>query len=248
MGKIAWHAALILFSGLAVGTAQASIPLATQPELKAGDKWIYKSSVERLGHWRQTRDESSVERTEGDRVLMKVRAADSPEMPREQLVGSDWSRVRTVNGEEIVVNRPFAFPLEAGKSWKVEFSEDHPANRQFSVEQVRAVYHVIGHDRITVPAGTFDAIKVEGEGRWKATVAAGSTGAAVTHVDQQGSSVTLEQNRQPVGAQVGGRIYKAFWYVPNIKRAVKLVEEWYNGNGVRTESENAELESFSPAG
>jgi hypothetical protein len=41
-----------------------------------------------------------------------------------------------------------------------------------------------------------------------------------------------------------GRLYKAFWYVPEIKRYVKSVEEYYNAGGVRNERYTEELDSF----
>jgi hypothetical protein len=44
--------------------------------------------------------------------------------------------------------------------------------------------------------------------------------------------------------QVTGRLYKAFWYAPEVKRWVKSVEEYYSNGGVRNERYTQELESF----
>jgi hypothetical protein len=41
-----------------------------------------------------------------------------------------------------------------------------------------------------------------------------------------------------------GRTYKAFWYVPEVRRWVKSVEEYYGSGGVRNERFTMELESF----
>ena len=41
-----------------------------------------------------------------------------------------------------------------------------------------------------------------------------------------------------------GRTYKAFWYVPEVGRWVKSVEEYYSSNGVRNERYTTEVESF----
>jgi hypothetical protein len=46
--------------------------------------------------------------------------------------------------------------------------------------------------------------------------------------------------------QTSGRLYKAFWYVPEVKRWVKSVEEYYSSGGVRNERYTQELESFKP--
>jgi hypothetical protein len=43
---------------------------------------------------------------------------------------------------------------------------------------------------------------------------------------------------------VTGRTYKAFWYVPEVKRWVKSIEEYYGSGGVRNESYTGELEGF----
>ena len=46
---------------------------------------------------------------------------------------------------------------------------------------------------------------------------------------------------------VAGRTYKAFWYVPEVRRWVKSVEEYYGSGGVRNERYTDELESFQLA-
>jgi hypothetical protein len=46
--------------------------------------------------------------------------------------------------------------------------------------------------------------------------------------------------------QVTGRLYKAFWYAPEVKRWVKSVEEHYSNGGVRDERYTQKLASFKP--
>jgi hypothetical protein len=43
---------------------------------------------------------------------------------------------------------------------------------------------------------------------------------------------------------VTGRLYKAFWYVPDVKRQVKSDEEYFNTSGVQSEQDGDELESY----
>lgn len=62
-----------------------------------------------------------------------------------------------------------------------------------------AVARVVAWERVAVPAGTFDTVKVEVRQHWRPTVMAGPTGA---------------QNQ-------GGRILTG-WYAPAVKRAVKF--------------------------
>jgi hypothetical protein len=61
-------------------------------------------------------------------------------------------------------------------------------------------------------------------------------------VDGQGSAIVMQTNRT-IPTTSSGRIYKAFWYVPSLKRWAKSVEEYYNSNSVRTERYSDELES-----
>jgi len=51
----------------------------------------------------------------------------------------------------------------------------------------------------------------------------------------------------PAGIAVDPRLYKAFWYVPEIKRWMKSVEEDYSNGGVRSIRRTMELHSYRPA-
>lgn len=61
---------------------------------------------------------------------------------------------------------------------------------------------------------------------------------------KQSAHAAAEETREET---VSGRTYKAFWYVPEVKRCVKSVEEYYAHGGVRSESYTSELESFKLA-
>jgi hypothetical protein len=52
------------------------------------------------------------------------------------------------------------------------------------------------------------------------------------------------QSGKTLPTTVSGRTYKAFWYVPDVKRWVKSDEEYYNANNVRTERYADELEAY----
>jgi hypothetical protein len=177
-------------------------------------------------------------------IAVKVVGSTAP--PVEQLLGPDWSRVRSVNGHTTVVNRPLAFPLSVGKTWTIDYVEDHP-NRQHTSEHYHTPYKVVGWEDVSVPAGTFHAIKIEADGEWSAAIAPGVTAASGARVDAQGTTTVVQTNRI-TPSTVSGRTYHAFWYVPSIRRWVKSVEEYYGAGGVRNASYKSELESFKPAG
>jgi hypothetical protein len=97
-----------------------------------------------------------------------------------------------------------------------------------------------------VKAGDTNALKVEEEGHWTAELEPTQTVVQGAQSNAEGTSMTtqLQKTRETT---VSGRTYKAFWYVPEVKRWVKSVEEYYGNGGVRSESYTTELESFKLA-
>lgn len=219
---------------------------ADAPLVAANDSWVYQGTVEKGTGWQQNRSEATVVRAGPSSILLSKRPAGSRLPPTEQMLGADWSRIRSVDGHETVVNRPLSFPLRTGRSWVVEYTETNP-NRQHTSEHFRSAYRVMGWEDVTVPAGVFHAIKIEAEGEWQAALAPALSAASGSRIDAQGSTAVVQTNRT-IPRTVSGRTYKAFWYVPAVKRWVKSVEEYYDGNGVRNERYTDELESYKVAG
>ncbi len=215
------------------------------PPIVAGDRWTYQSTTELRSGWRQTRVEIDVLRASPAGIEISSHPVGSTMPPVERLTGADWSRSRSVDGREQVVNRPLDFPMHVGESWVVDYSEAHP-NRQHSSEHFHSVYRVVGWEEISVPAGLFRALKIEADGTWSAVLAPSVSAGAASSVDAEGAT-TVMQTRRTVPAHVAGRTYKAFWYVPVVKRWVKSVEEYYDGGGIRSAHYQDELLSFKPA-
>jgi len=213
------------------------------PAVKAGDTWTYRVTTEKgSSGWSQTRDEVIVSRVTSSLIYFTSRPSGSTQPAKEVYAGLDWSRLRDVNGKETVVNRPFVFPLTAGKTWDVQYTEQHP-NKAHRSEQWDTKFTVIGFEPVEVPAGKFNALKVEAEGHWSAepeptqTVVQGAQSSA-------DASSTVTQVQKARAEPVTGRTYKAFWYAPEVRRWVKSVEEYYGNGGVRNERFAAELEAY----
>ncbi|KAF1032370.1 MAG: hypothetical protein GAK33_07005 [Burkholderia lata] len=217
------------------------------PVLKSGDTWTYINTIE-IGPngWRQIRDQLSVQRATSDHIYLETQQIGATQAPRETIVDADWSRSRSVNGTETVVNRPLAFPLTTGKTWAIKYSESHP-NPQHALEAYDTHYKVVGPDTVTVAGGKFDAIKIEAEGTWKAQAAPGQSIMSGVSRNAGGSTIVM-QSRNNGMAEGTGRTYKAFWYVPAVGRWVKSVEEYYDSNGTRTARYSDELASYKRAG
>lgn len=225
--RIIWLAML----GVCMAT-QAVAQSVPAPKLAVNDSWSYRHTVQNRAGWHQQEFVLNIVRVRASEVAVAVQLIGSPMPPAERLNGSDWTVSRSVNGHETVVGRPLSFPLTVGKTWSVEYTVDHP-NRQHTSEHLQTTYKVTGWEDVTVPGGTFHALKIEGDGTWSAAIAPAVSGTAGTRLDAQGTT-TVMQTTRTTPKVVSGRIYKALWYVPKVKRWVKYVEEGYDANDVRT--------------
>ena len=184
-------------------------------------------------------------RVTDDGITLATHQVGATGTPAERMVGRDWSRFRSIGGKEVVVNRPLSFPLAAGKSWDLAYTDPAPTNRAHRSETFAEHYRVTGAEDIDVPAGHFHAIKIEASGQWAAEIAIGPTAIAATHADAHGATA-ISTTTAPLHGKVEGRLYKAFWYVPEVHRWVKSVEEYYDANGNRNERYTSELEAWHP--
>ena len=174
---------------------------------------------------------------------MKLALASGSTQPEKELFsGVDWSRARDIGGKETVVNRPLAFPLNAGKTWEIHYTEEHP-NKQHRSEEWNNKYSVVGYEPVEVPAGKFNALKIEAEGHWTAVLEPTQTVVQGAQSNADGTSL-VTQTQKITDRTTSGRTYKAFWYVPEVRRWVKSVEEYYSSGGVRNERHTGELESY----
>ena len=160
-------AAVLFTIGLPLLAIAQSAP---PPDIKGGDSWTYVNTFEKTPSiWRQTHDEVTVLRATPAHIYYTSKQAGSTQVPNEVIAGADWSRERNVNGAEVVVNRPFVFPLSPGKTWNLEYTEQHP-NKTFASQKWSSQYRVVDTETVEVPAGKFQAIKVEAEGDRKSVV------------------------------------------------------------------------------
>ncbi len=221
----------------------APVEPAAAPKLQPNDTWTYQDTVEkRVGGWHQTHVETTLVRAGPKIIVVTSKQVGSTMPPLERMAGADWSRSRSVNGLQTIVNPPLSFPLADGKSWTVDYMEADP-NRLHSSEHIKVTYTVAGAEDVTVPAGTFRAIKIEADGEWTAAMAAAQSNLSGTRTDATGATMVTQTNRVKP-ATFSGRLYKAFWYVPSVKKWAKSVEEYFDANGARNERVLEELESY----
>jgi hypothetical protein len=217
------------------------------PAVKPGDTWTYRNTTEKSPTgWSQVLEEITVARVTPTSIYFTTKPPGSALPPRETFTGADWSRVRDIGGQETLVGRPLSFPLAVGKTWELEYTDTNPGNKEHRSEHFHLAYSVSGRETVEVPAGRFDAFKVEADGRWTAELAPAQKVVQSAQSTTAGTSMATEtQNTQ--SGQRSGRLYREIWYVPAVKRWVKAVEEYYSSGGIRNERVTVELESFKLA-
>ena len=132
------------------------------PAAKVGDQWRFETRLGPVGV--KSSDivrvitsvaPSRIEGTENGAALVLTPELNNVESPRSR--NSDL--------------RLLSFPLAVGKQWS--FTDDY----EFAVEQVpgRGNFSakVVGYGKVRVPAGEFDAFKLEAKGKWVTGGAAG---------------------------------------------------------------------------
>ncbi len=169
-----------------------SLVRAERPEVKLGDRFVYRETDNLTGEQRET--SMQVTAVTPDRIVVDMGRSTSGSWTFTR----DWNLVERKTGDAVAsVVTPywpyFQFPLEVGKRWDIPFENEvmRPGKRH-AKWQWKA--HVVGVETVTVPAGTFQTFKIEAEGTF--TTHAGSRSWTGSHKD-------------------------TLWYAPEVKRPVK---------------------------
>ena len=221
--------------------AQSAAPsVKTAPVSAIGDSWTYANSREVRGTLRSTHNITTVIRSEGHAIGVESHVAGTAGPGRETLLEPDWTRKRSIDGRQTVVSHPFSFPLSPGKSWAIAFTESAPADRRHSSEHVAMTYRVAGWDEITVPAGTFRALRVDGDGTWMVELASNAPPSTSMTLDGSEFPLTLKEP----GRRFTGRLLRSYWYVPRVHRWVRYEEATFDSTNTRVQQRISVLEAF----
>jgi len=125
----------------------------------------------------------------------------------------------------------------------VEYLTEAPDART-KFEKISKNYNIVGWVDVKVPAGTFRALKVEMEGEWtKEFNVIGPSASATVENGQTGSVAIAKNLKANTPKPVSGRLYQAFWYLPEIKNHVKFINEDYQSGSALNKRITTELES-----
>ncbi len=239
--------AAMLAVSSAAGLARAADPVSIPaPELKVGDAWVVERTIQKgQAGFSRARQELGIERLNADSMVVAIKAEGAPTAPQEHIIGRDWSLRLMVDGRQTATAQPLSFPLKVGESWTGDWTDPRHQGNQVSAHFHRS-YKVVGWEDVTVPAGTFHALKIESNGVADAdqivpTVAQG------TAITEPGAGAALSQVRKGGPREIHMTTYSVIYYAPEVKHAVKVVGEEYNASDIMTERTTEELVSFKPA-
>lgn len=188
--------ALAYLSQLLIALPAAAATDAQRPELFVGERWSWATTdIAKKQESKITREVTA--KGGADYSVRFVIEGESGVSRPEARISFELNRLRTVNGEPSDSGW-LRFPLTSGKKWE---AKELWVNPMGNVGFDEITYTVVGTERITVPAGTFDTIKVSGEGWW-----------------------------QNVTANITDKVEITNWYAPEVKSFVRSIKRsWYRG-------------------
>jgi len=159
-------------------TSAASPPKAERPEIKVGDKWV-SACTYGLKKFNSVSVVTSVDQsgikatTDGGAVTLTLdlNIVDSPELSFSEHL------------------HRYSFPLEVGKQWTATHNFVNHENGDTGSE--KTTVKVVSYEKVRVPAGEFDAFKLEWKSRW---------------TDKANATGTTEMT---------------YWYAPAVRAVVK---------------------------
>jgi len=238
------YSPLIFACALCVSVA-AFAQEALIPSLHEGDKWVFNVKIDQPPGGSSSRKwESSVVRASSSSLVIARKPTDSNLPPQEAMVASDWSSSASVNGKMTTTVKNFDFPLKPGKKWDVSYITERP-NDKIKLVKRSFSYRAVGWEEIKVAAGTFKALKIEAEGDWyHEFLPTNALVASRVEAGSSGNSVIMQSRNATTLEPATGKYYKAIWYVPEVKREVKIIEETFNSGGGVSNRTTLELDSY----
>ena len=217
------------------------------PAFKAGDTWVFDQTDEHgQTGFQQRRVDLAIERLDDETMMLGIKLDGAPTAFEDHLVGTDWSQRRVVDGQETTTTRPFSFPMAVGQTWTIDYVDTTRRGPQTS-DHVHRTYKVVGWEDVTVPAGTFHALKVEARGVDKGTIEVAASAASAA-VAGSGGATTMSHTQRGGAGTLTRATYAEFYYVPALKNYAKSIEEQYDTDNVRVSRETRLLVSFKLAG
>ncbi len=209
--NLRFAAVLAVFLGYGSVLAQVQFPV-PRPAVKVGDKARYVQT----DLWNNSvtaRTESEVLELTPDGFVARSTSTANPQ-PAMLRWTSDFHPCRSLeNSSATVCAGAFKFPMEIGTKQSYEKLPWTNGRGHMSGD-----CEVKGSEKITVPAGAFDAVRLECKGFW--------------------NMVT--------GGTASGRQTETYWYAPAVGRAVRIEYSQFEPSGRQFLKNRTELIEFVP--
>lgn len=190
LGPLVAAAALLLaFSASGADETGAAV---AKPQVKVGDRWAYRRT-NNLSKAASITFDSRVASTGPDEIVVVSKRRDR-ENETDGFYTSEWNAITLATMTFTPHLGHFKFPLEVGGSHVAAWEGIVKGSGWSGKYEVP--FKLTGWEEITVPAGKFRALKLEGKGTFR-------------RLDQGG----------------GGWVRVGYWYVPEVKRWVKISYE-----------------------
>jgi hypothetical protein len=150
---------VILVLSWAVPCQADPLSRAERPDLKVGDLTVYRDLDVRTGEKRDTT--FVVTMVDADKIVAETSGSTSGA----RTFTRDHNPVEIRRGQTVISTfKPFwpylQFPLEVGRKWDIPFEVDVAARNQRTAKW-NCSARVVTEEAVTVPAGTFQAFKIE---------------------------------------------------------------------------------------
>jgi hypothetical protein len=185
---------------------------AEKPDVQVGDRWAWQHINGLANEKDHTKIEDVIEVTDKEirtRIRIKGKSGSSV-----ATYTHEWNPVDVVSARYDPNLQEFAFPLQVGKRWSGNADKLLFSSGKHGMFILKG--EVVALEKVTVPAGTFDAYKV---------------------------NVVLEATGTDEDANIGNTI-ETYWYAPSVKRHVKYENTFTRDGRVRSK-DMFELLDFS---
>lgn len=196
---------------VACGTASAQVKFPVAPPVaEVGEVAKYRVIDAWNGRELRTSELELVD-VRGDQLVVRV-TSPAGATPRTAYFTKQWQPCRTLqNSERAVCTGSFKFPMQIGNKHSYEKLPWSNGQGHSSAD-----CEVVGEEKVSVPAGSFDAVKIECSGFWN----------------------------RVYGGTYSGRQKETVWYAPSVSRLVKSEFHNYDSNGKLDTRELMELAEF----
>ncbi len=207
----------VFLAALLPVVADAEVPtVAELPTPKIGEVWKYRT-IDLWNHAELSQFEQELVEIQADRLVFRTRRSKNAE-PKTGYSGRGASSCRRMRDSEVeMCDGPLKFPLHVGDKTRYDNRPWRNGKGHNSAEcEVKAV------ETVTVPAGTFDAFRVECDGSWQRVF----------------DRLSVDVN--------SGRFEETLWYSPKVNDFVKWTHFSYGMAGRAWDKEQTELTEFVP--